>query len=567
MSSPCTPRDSVQILVPATKSPLPIKPSGRSPGPVIPPLRRPLQPVNGNNRSLIKAFKPKPIPGKENQPHTAQYVAFRDAESPGVLTHSSIFPCTPLRQLNVNNDQVPVSSNKSLGVGKANVVTQTLKASPGLFKVFKDDASNIPNKPLRVGEVHPVTPKASPADRQFGSCGPEVRRSVLDRADGYEVAEITHPDHGQGHLEIILQNELYTTRRHLNEGTFGTVYLTDCPNTKLAVLKLVRLDRGTQCWRRTVRETVEREIEVLKKCRSSSHSYIIQLEKSFIASKTAVLVFEDGGLDLLDFLEAFRERKGNLFNALRWLMEQMLLGVNELHEAGYIHGDVKPENFVILHGCVKLIDLGFTMKKIEGQKLRGYGTRGFMAPELYSKTSKISDEIDIFALGASWYNILFDAFPVEIEEKDHIEIAHKGQGTVYTKAIEVPKSTKWNEPVNGHLRKMLMDCLQLNPVNRPSCQDLLSPQNAFLRPESSSALVINPAESELLMNHVIKHCVHAQYDSPLLTENDYWRVIGEAWRTWNMRTPQHINFGPRRTSGCESHYENCETSPLARKSQ
>lgn len=42
------------------------------------------------------------------------------------------------------------------------------------------------------------------------------------------------------------------------------------------------------------------------------------------------------------------------------LLEDMVICLQKLHDAGYIHGDLKPQNFMISRGRVKLIDFGIS---------------------------------------------------------------------------------------------------------------------------------------------------------------------------------------------------------------
>jgi hypothetical protein len=67
-----------------------------------------------------------------------------------------------------------------------------------------------------------------------------------------------------------------------------------------------------------------------------------------------------------------------------------------MHEAGVVHGDVKPEHVLIeASGAVRLIDLGLVAPI--GATARG-GTHGFLAPELL-RGAPVSPASDLFALG------------------------------------------------------------------------------------------------------------------------------------------------------------------------
>ena len=47
---------------------------------------------------------------------------------------------------------------------------------------------------------------------------------------------------------------------------------------------------------------------------------------------------------------------------MRFYWEQMLEAVQECHASGIIHADIKPQNFVLVKGQLKLIDFGFALQ-------------------------------------------------------------------------------------------------------------------------------------------------------------------------------------------------------------
>lgn len=69
-----------------------------------------------------------------------------------------------------------------------------------------------------------------------------------------------------------------------------------------------------------------------------------------------ILVMECGSIDLAGFLRKNRTKITE--NELRVFWRQMLEAVHVIHEARIIHSDLKPANFLLVEGRLKLIDFG-----------------------------------------------------------------------------------------------------------------------------------------------------------------------------------------------------------------
>jgi len=98
------------------------------------------------------------------------------------------------------------------------------------------------------------------------------------------------------------------------------------------------------------------EIALLRKLRNNDR--IIQLRDSEINEQHQVIlmVMEYGEIDLANLL---KKEKGNIScNFIRMYWEQMLQAVHAIHEEHIIHTDLKPANFLLVEGALKLIDFG-----------------------------------------------------------------------------------------------------------------------------------------------------------------------------------------------------------------
>lgn len=83
-----------------------------------------------------------------------------------------------------------------------------------------------------------------------------------------------------------------------------------------------------------------------------------------------------------------------------WLVRQVAQGLSAIHDAGWVHGDVKPDNIMVgPSGHVTLIDLGFATQvhTVSGTKFRG--TPEYAAPELLSENMAALPANDMFSLG------------------------------------------------------------------------------------------------------------------------------------------------------------------------
>jgi serine/threonine protein kinase len=113
--------------------------------------------------------------------------------------------------------------------------------------------------------------------------------------------------------------------------------------------------------------------------------------------------------------------KGGFEEAItRSFFLQILSGVNHLHERGFAHMDLKPENIFINNDYIlKLADFELAQpissltQKVE---LQG-GTQYYMPPEVFLKSEvKSAEKFDIFSLGVILFVMLCGHFPFKTSQ-------------------------------------------------------------------------------------------------------------------------------------------------------
>lgn len=117
------------------------------------------------------------------------------------------------------------------------------------------------------------------------------------------------------------------------------------------------------------------------------------------ASGSAALILSDADLVLDDCAEMSLQQ-------LKQTLLKLLDAVDQLHQLGWIHGDLKREHFVKYQNRVCLIDFELVQKVNAVHDLKNLtATPRYMAPELFQGAEK-TVQTDIYALGIILYEWL-----------------------------------------------------------------------------------------------------------------------------------------------------------------
>lgn len=183
-------------------------------------------------------------------------------------------------------------------------------------------------------------------------------------------------------------------------------------------------------------------------------------------------------------------------------------GLEALHRAGFIHGDVKPGNILVRDGVAKVADFGMATKP--GPSMRVGGTAGFIAPEVADGLR--TEAGDVFALAASTWACLFgrSAFGVPPEAEDRAAATMALVARARDGAIEPPPRSS---AVPRRVIAAVRWGLEPNPLYRPGLRVWLARLSAArqraprLRRLASAALVAGT----LLMLGAGGHALYSAY--------------------------------------------------------
>lgn len=144
------------------------------------------------------------------------------------------------------------------------------------------------------------------------------------------------------------------------------------------------------------------------------HPHLVRLRHVHVTRSPYFLVMDLlGGESLRRRLR--RDYRLDLPTAL-WVTRQTAEALAALHRAGFVHGDIKPDNIRLVDdGTAILIDLGFAHRPGENAPLleKGYilGTLNYLAPELCTPSPDADQASDLFSLGVTLFEMLTGQLP------------------------------------------------------------------------------------------------------------------------------------------------------------
>eukprot|EP00826_Nyctotherus_ovalis_P021356 TRINITY_DN1687_c0_g1_i3.p1 TRINITY_DN1687_c0_g1~~TRINITY_DN1687_c0_g1_i3.p1 ORF type:complete len:434 (-),score=142.66 TRINITY_DN1687_c0_g1_i3:145-1338(-) len=264
----------------------------------------------------------------------------------------------------------------------------------------------------------------------------------------------------------------------IGSGAYGEVYKGTSVKTPGEVYAIKMISKKNMSEK--VFHYLEREVEILQ---MMDHKNVVKLKDIKATDNHYYLIFEycNGG-----DLSAFRKSKGGLLpeSTIRFILRQIVEGLNELYRKKAIHRDIKLSNVLFSYPneeakikekpIIKLGDFGFArlMTQFEGDEesisdamepMSFVGTPLNMAPELFHK-EPYSFKADIWSLGTIIYELACGKNCYTGRNKE--DLIQNIDKSLY----RIPKVLK----LSIECMDILNACLQFNPSTRAKWKEIVN---------------------------------------------------------------------------------------------
>jgi serine/threonine-protein kinase len=247
----------------------------------------------------------------------------------------------------------------------------------------------------------------------------------------------------------------YTVLSKLGEGGMGQVFrVRDNELDDEVALKTLKLEAHD------VSQT-ERLRQEIKLARLITHPNVVRVHDFGESDGQRFLTMEYvPGTTLREMLDV--GRRLDLTPALQ-LAKQICRGLAAVHKAGIVHGDLKPQNVMVMgNGVVKLMDFGVARQRLQPDTVAAGASAGtplYMSPE-QARGGELDERSDIYSAGVVMFELFTGGVPFTDRDVYEIMRMHLDE------AAPNPKTRRPDLP--EALAQIILTCLAKSRLQRPA---------------------------------------------------------------------------------------------------
>lgn len=258
-----------------------------------------------------------------------------------------------------------------------------------------------------------------------------------------------------------LDKSQYEIIQQIGSGAFGKVYNAKCIyNNRLVAIKILDIYDNDF-------EDIKSEIKTMKLIKNDN---VLELFCSFVENTNLWLI-----MPLMDMGSAISFVKKNNCTLsepiIAYIIKNILLGLEYIHQQNFIHRDVKGGNILInSDGTIVLSDFGVSayLDVHECDSHNTFvGSPWWMAPEVI-KRENYDNKIDIWSLGITTLELFIGKPP-----NDNLDPMAAIRKTVYDISPTIESYKEMSKKGSPALNNFISKCLQKNSSLRPTAKELL----------------------------------------------------------------------------------------------
>jgi len=216
--------------------------------------------------------------------------------------------------------------------------------------------------------------------------------------------------------------------------------------------------------------------------RQFKHKYVIDTIDFVTTHDLPFLVMEFfSGRNLKQLV---RQESELLEDLTHVIIQRCAEALNYMHQQGWIHRDVKPDNFMVNDaGDIRLIDFAIAMKQPRGLgklfsgKKKVQGTRSYMAPEQI-RGATLDPRADIYSFGCVLYELVTHKPPFTAVSSNDLLNKHL--------FAPIPVAAAANRNVTPEFNNLVFRMMSKKPEQRPESMAIFLREYGMMRPLKST---------------------------------------------------------------------------------